>query len=748
MLNSGTLKYYFFFILLFTSYLKLSAQGFIKGIVLEDDQKGNFNPIVGAHVYWLNTSEAAITDSLGLFKIADKRFESQLIVSFTGFYADTIQVRNTEFMSIVLKSKSTLNEVEIEGRQSSSYISSLSSIKTEMITEDELYKAACCNLSESFETNATIDVNTTDPVTGAKQLQMIGLSGIYTQITTENLPGIRGFATTFGLTNLPGSWIESIQISKGVGSVANGSESIAGQVNVEIKKPTGKEQTLVNAYFNQMARSEINLNHVFKKGKKWSANLLLHGNYMKNEFDRNKDGFMDLPDGNQVNVMNRWMYRSGNNVSAQINGSIMRDERHAGTVMGHNKEHDYRYHNNLLRADVSGKWGYVFTGKKYKSFGVLSNYTFYDQKTQLDAIFYRARQQSASLNAIYQSIINNTNHIFRTGISSQFDHCFENYGIFLFERDELVAGAFFEYTGTFGKSTIVAGLRADYNNLFGAFVTPRLHYKLNVNEHLTFRLSGGRGQRTANIISENLSYFVSSRQLILPDGNFQTTGAYNLKPEIAWNSGGGIEAKYFIGEREGSIGIDAYYTFFQRQTVVDLDQSPQQIWFYNLNNGSFAFSSQIDVNQSISRRFDVRLSYKYTDAKTAYQNLNYQQRPFIAMHRGLINIGYHSRKDKWLIDFTANYIGSKRMPDSEANPTEYRFISNSPDFVLINAQITRNIKKWALYIGIENAGDVYQTNQIISPADPHNGFFDASYNWGPVFGRMVYAGVRWKFAKS
>jgi outer membrane receptor for ferrienterochelin and colicin len=426
----------------------------------------------------------------------------------------------------------------------------------------------------------------------------------------------------------------------------------------------------------------------------------------------------------------------------------MRDVRNAGTLMHHNKEHDYRYNTNILNADISGKWGYVFTGKKYKSFGVLSNYTFYDQKTQLDAIFYRARQQSASLNAIYQSIINNTNHVFRTGISSQFDHCFENYGVFLFERDELVAGAFFEYTGTLGKSTIVAGLRADYNNLFGAFVTPRLHYKLNINEHVTFRLSGGRGQRTANIISENLSYFVSSRQLILPKGVSQTTGAYGLKPEIAWNSGGGIEAKYFIGEREGSIGIDAYYTFFQKQTVVDLDQSPQQIWFYNLNNGSFAFSSQIDVNQSISRRFDMRLSYKYTDAQTAYQQLNFQQRPFIAMHRGLLNIGYHSRKDKWLVDFTANYIGSKRMPNSAANLPEYRFIPNSPDFILINAQITRNIKKWAFYIGIENAGDVYQTNQIISPANPHNGFFDASYNWGPVFGRMVYAGVRWKIIKN
>jgi hypothetical protein len=748
MVNNGTLKYYLFFILLFTSYFKLSAQSFIKGIVLEDDKKGNFNPIVGANIFWLNTSIATSTDSLGLFKIADKRFESQMVVSFTGFFADTVQVRNTEFMSIVLKSKSTLNEVEIEGRQSSSYISSLSSIKTEMITEDELYKAACCNLSESFETNATIDVNTTDPVTGAKQLQMIGLSGNYTQITTENLPGIRGFTTTFGLANLPGSWIESIQISKGVGSVVNGTESIAGQVNIEIKKPFGKEQTLINGYFNQMARSEINLNHAVKVGKKWGTNFLFHSNYMKNEFDRNKDGFMDVPDGTQVNVMNRWMYRSGKNISTQINGSIMRDERNAGTVIGHNMEHDYKYKQSILRADVSGKWGYVFTGKKYKSLGLLSNYTFYDQKTQLDAVFYRARQQSASLNAIYQSIINNTNHVFRTGISSQFDHCFENYGIFLFKRNELVTGAFFEYTGIFGKSTIVGGLRADYNNLFGAFVTPRLHYKLNINENVTFRLSGGRGQRTANIISENLSYFVSSRQLILPNVTSQPTGAYGLKPEIAWNTGGGIETKYFIGGKEGSIGIDAYYTFFQRQTVVDLDQSPQQIWFYNLNNGSFAFSSQIDMNQSISKRFDVRLSYKFTDAKTAYENLNYLQRPFIAMHRGLINIAYHSRKDKWLVDFTGNYIGSKRLPNSASNPIAFRFIANSPDYVLINAQITRNIKKWALYIGIENAADVYQTNQIISPSNPHNGFFDASYNWGPVFGRMIYAGIRWKIIKN
>jgi outer membrane receptor for ferrienterochelin and colicins len=195
----------FLFVLFFIyPFAEASAQAFIRGIVLEDDKKGNLNPVSGASVYWLSDNNAMTTDSLGLFKIADKRFESQLVVSFTGFFADTIQVRNTDFMTIVLESKTLLNEVEIEGRQSSSFISSLSTIKTELITESELYKAACCNLSESFETNATIDVSATDAVTGARQLQMIGLSGIYTQITTENQPGIRGFSSTFGLTQLPG----------------------------------------------------------------------------------------------------------------------------------------------------------------------------------------------------------------------------------------------------------------------------------------------------------------------------------------------------------------------------------------------------------------------------------------------------------------------------------------------------------------------------------------------------------------
>ncbi len=732
--------------ILLISIIHVQAQS-VSGRVIDAEIKNK--AIIGANVYFQGSNNAVHTDTSGYFSILLSSENKKIIVSFTGYFPDTIDISGKSNIEVSLIPNTQLRTLEITDRQSSTYISSLNPIKTEIITTAELCKAACCNLSESFETNNSVDVSSTDAVTGTKQIQMLGLSGIYTQFTQENLPSMRGIAAISGLQQLPGTWIESIQISKGVGSVANGSESITGQINIELKKPFEKEQLLLNGYVNQMGRTEVNLSKAFNINENWGSVLLVHADRMKNNIDRNKDGFMDVTDGNQWNVLNRWMFRSLKNLSAQFGFQALGDNRNAGTVnMNHADGNVWHFNKDVLRMDVFGKLGYIFPGKPYKSFGVLANSQVYIQSMDLGSTSYNANQQSTSGNFIYQSIIGNSNHKFRTGLNVLYDHVEEFFyadSNYAFNRKELIAGGFFEYTWISGRSTLVAGIRADHNNLFGNFITPRLHYKFQITENTAFRLSGGRGQRTANIIEENISYLASSRKLILQTNEKSLEKGYGFLPEIGWNSGLGLNTKFTLGGEEGSLSADVFQTWFQRQVVIDADYSPQQLVMYNQDGNSQALSAQIDYNQTLSKRFDVRISYKYTNAQTRYLS-GTLQRPFQAYNRALLNLAFHSRKDLWLIDATANYIGSKRLPNTLSNPIEFQTLTQTPDYVNVHMQITRNLKRWAIYIGVENLLDVYQQNQIISANNPYSKYFDASYSWAPNFGRMFYAGFRFKIA--
>jgi outer membrane receptor for ferrienterochelin and colicin len=716
----------------------------LTGVVLEEDEKGNLLPLPGAVVFWEGTDIAAESGPEGVFKINDMRTTKRLIVNYIGFQSDTLSLQAKDAVTVILRQKAMLKTVEISARQASSFISSMNPVLTESITEKELFKAACCNLSESFETNASVDVTSTDAVTGAKQIRMLGLAGFYTRMQEENLPSIGGISSNYTLNYLPGSWIESIQISKGPGSVSNGFESITGLINTELKKPKGKEKTLLNGYFNQMGRMEFNAHQTFLQKKKLTGSIMMHGNSMKSEWDRNKDGFMDVPDGNQWNILNRWHYQPNDRLIVQFGFQMLQDNRNSGGIGEQHHLWIFKQKAEVQRGFA--KLGYLFPEKRYKSIGLLMNGSNQRQNIQLGNRFYDAHQQSLHSTLIYQSIIGNTFHKFRTGLQMAYDKVDEQWQTVAFQRNEQDFGAFFEYTYSPGRTTIVAGSRIDRHNLFGTFVTPRVHLKWSANENFDLRLSSGRGRRTANILAENMSYLASNRQLRIENSSVQTAAgrglAYGFLPELAWNAGGGLLWKPHILSRESQISADVFYTWFQRQIIADLDASPQEVHIYGIYNASSALTAQLEFNQEISRRFDMRIAYKYTNVPVTYRTSGNLQLPFVAANRLLANVSYHSRADKWLADITANYIGTKRLPSTRSNPNTYQFIEQSPDFWLVHAQITRNLGNFAIYLGVENALDIFQQNQIISATDSNSPYFDTSFMWGPGFGRMIYAGFR------
>ncbi|MGC4099937.1 carboxypeptidase-like regulatory domain-containing protein [Ferruginibacter sp.] len=720
----------------------------IKGVVLETGKKGAFTPLTGASIMWLHSGKGVSTDSNGVFLIPHDGVNSRLIISYTGYRPDTVTVTDMNELKIILAANHQLKEVTVVSKQRSTYLSAVNPIRTQVMTDKELFKAACCNLSESFETNPSVDVSYNDAVTGSKQIQLLGLNGNYTQLTVENLPGPRGIATPLGLNSIAGPWVESIQLTKGIGSVANGYESIAGQVNVELKKPENSESLFANVYVNDFGKTDLNLNLAKKIGKKWSTGLLLHDDFLSNnKLDFNKDGFRDLPTGNQFNLINRWKYDDGKGFLTQFGVKVLTDKRTGGQTdfdpaKDRQSTSKYGLGINTQRYEAFAKIGYVFPEKKYKSIGLQLSAIDHQQDSYFGLTTYNAEQKNFYANLIYQSIINNTQHKFRTGFSFLMDKYDEDFKTVQYTRNEKVPGAFFEYTYTPNtKFSVIAGIRGDHNNLYGFFATPRVHVRYEPVKGTTIRISAGRGQRTANILAENMSVFVSSRQVNIITN--KTGLAYGLDAEVAWNKGISIDQKFKLFQRDALLSVDFFRNDFNKQVVVDLED-PTQVKFYNLSGRSYSNSAQAEINFEPFNKLEARLAYRYFDVKTTYGN-QLLQRPLVAPHRAFANLAYSI--SGWKLDYTITYNGSKRIPNTQSSPAQYQLPAYSPSYVLMNAQVSKTVGKkhpMDFYIGSENLTGFIQKNVIVAADQPFSTSFDASMVWGPVTGRMLYAGWRFK----
>ncbi|TXI15924.1 MAG: TonB-dependent receptor [Pedobacter sp.] len=640
-----------------------------------------------------------------------------------------------------------LNEVLITSRRPSTHISSSSTFNMLHMSAKELTKAACCNLSESFETSPSVDVNYADAVTGVKQIQLLGLSGNYTQILTENVPEIRGLTGSYGLTFIPGPWIESIQIVKGTGSVVNGYESIAGQINIEEKKPDNGEKWFINGYTNEFGRLETSVNLSKKLDNRWSTTLLTHANGILNKMDENQDSFLDIPLGQQFNMINRWKYANNDGFSTQFAIKILTDNRQAGQKdfepsSDKFKTNQYGIGTQIQQYVLSGKLGYVFPQKTYKSIGLIYSAMHYDNQAYYGLRTYNAKQKSIYANLIYQSIIASVEHQFRTGISLVSDHYDENFYHQSFQRKEIVPGSFFEYTYNPGTKFIaVAGLRIDYHNQYHWIATPRLNIKYNFRPETALRFSIGSGFRTAHIFAENSGAMVSSRQYEIshPSLNY----AYGLNPEKAWNYGLNLAHNFNLNSRSGSLCIDAYRTIFTNQVVMDVETNPQKILFYDLNGRSFSNSIQAELNYEPLHRLDIRLAYRWLDVQTNYGS-RLLQKALVAKHRAFLNLAYQTQ-NHWKFDYTIQWFGQKRLPTIASNSVSNLVEGYSPAYLQLMAQVSKQFgKALEVYTGSENLTNYLQQYAIIGADKPFESGFDGSRIWGPINGRMFYMGLRYK----
>lgn len=714
----------------------------VKGVVTDHADR---SALTGASIYWLQARTGTTSNSDGIFEISlPARWPDTLVVSYIGYDNDTFpNLADGQQLVVKLHAVQSLKEVTVIEEKAAMSYSMIDPLNKQLITEKELKKAACCNLSESFETNATVDVSFSDAVSGSKQIKVLGLDGSYTQMLTEQMHGPRGLSTNYGLAHIPGTWVKSIDITKGVGSIVNGYESMSGQINIELEKPEKADRLFVNLYAGDAGRFEANVHTAHRFNKKWSTLLLTHANTFVKRNDFNKDGFLDQPLGYQYNVMNRWKYEDPGKLMASFGINALADNRKGGQLNFNNKsENDARqlYGVNIdtRHLDAFSKLAIGFAGRPYKSLGLITTFRAYEHDAYFGLKNYNGRQQTGYANLVYQSIIRTTEHKFKTGLSFTYDNYNERYfdtrfSDSAFKRTEIIPGAFLEYNyDVLGKASILAGIRTDYHNMFGVLVNPRLHIKYNVFKRTVLRLSGGRGMRVANVFIENAAALASSRQVRVLE---------TLNPEVAWNYGVSLTHNFKIGKGNASFVTDYYRTDFQNQVVADLDASPQQLLFYNLKGHSYSNSFQSEFIYEPAKHLEFRVAYKYQDVKTTYGN-QLLTRPLVSRDRILLNAAYATRFDKWKYDATLKWFGQQRLPNTQSNPEPLRMISYSKPYYTFNAQITRAFKKWETYVGVENLFDYVQTNQIIDRENPFGNNFDASMIWGPVMGRVIYGGIR------
>ncbi len=745
--------------LLIISLLSIMTMGFaqnvIEGTVYEKDDNGNLVPLAGANVYWKIANVGTVTDVNGRYSIEIHPTYKCLVFSFVGYENDTVHhMAEPQHYDHVMSTPLTLDEVEVAARQKAQYVSALEALHVEHITGEALRRCACCSLAESFETNASVDVAYADAVTGAKQIELLGLSGLYTQMMTENMPNFRGLASTFGLSYVPGTWMHGISVSKGASSVRNGYESISGQINVDFKEPEAdkSEKVFVNMFTNTMAMTELNFNARLKVGKNDGLMLLGHVGYNPMKMDGNGDGFLDDPVTKQYSAFLRYNHPNTGHFGCKLGVKALKESRLSGQK-DFDPEHRldpgyglYGININTERYEAFAKTGFIFD-RPETSLGVQQQLTYHKTDSYYGLTDYNTTQLSYYVNLLFDSYIVNTHHKYSVGASYSYDRYNEEQNIFTTTQDALpqqrveqVPGVFAEYVFSDDHQwTVIGGFRADYNTYYNRlFYTPRLHVRFRTENELALRLSAGKGYRSPNILAENSTMLASSRQILFLNMD-------QPKMEEAWNFGINLSKHFDVGEKEIQVLVDAYRTDFINQVVIDRDADAHQIRIYNLDGKSYSNCAQIQVDYELFRNFDVSAAFRYTDVKMTI-NDTLREKPFVNRYKGLLTLSY--APGTWQFDLVTQFNGDSRIPDLSGNATavaDGQVMDRSPFYVMMSTQVTKKLgKHWEVYVGGENLTNYKQSHPLVAANDPFGNDFDAAMVWGPLSGIRGYVGVRFQ----
>jgi outer membrane receptor for ferrienterochelin and colicin len=728
----------------------VSAQT-ISGKVTNDKNE----PLTGATVYWQGTSLGVLTGDNGEFEISAKDIVlKRLIANYEGHTPDTIEVTTESFVEFRVKEIKTLEEVVVQGQRDGVIISDIDPIKTEQITQTELGKAACCDLAGCFETQTTVQPQTTNVITNSKELRILGLSGVYNQVLIDGFPMIQGLTYTYGISSIPGTLVDNIYVAKGANSVLQGYESISGQINVETKEPDNTDRLYLNAYMNNFGEKHFNANYAFRKNK-WSNLTAFHTIQPANKIDRDDDEFLDLPLLTRYMVFNKWKYGNENEWgwSSRIGLRFLNEQRTGGQTF-YDADTDkgsttvYGQHVKINQPEIWTKTGYRIND--LHNIVLFASALHQQQESYFGSAKYDAQQTNFYANLQYE--LSYGQHNLKTGMSYRYFRLEEDIAFtdtFLLRtydgqylRTENIPGIFAENTMRFfdDKLTWIAGIRGDQHNEFGIQFTPRTLLKYDLAPKTILRASIGTGWRTVNVFSENIGLLSSSRDILFVE---------ELQPEKAVNYGVNLTQKFETQNStlSGYFSADYYRTEFQNQVFPDYDADPTKAIIQNFTGTSISNGFQAELFLDIFSRFELKTGYNFLDV---YREVGETKDvlPFNPKHKILTTFSYKPLSNRFHFDMNLHWYGEQRLPDTKSNPEEYQRPDFSEPYTIVNAQFTYTFGQFEVYAGCENIFDFRQEQPIISWQNPFGPYFDTSSVWGPTRGREMYIGLRYRLTQE
>ncbi len=743
----------------------------IQGTITDSEK----NPLLGASVWWANTTVGEATNIDGEFSIHRVKGYDLLVASYLGFQNDTIRVaKDLERVDFALQSDGVaIDDIVVESTLGGNFISYGSIAKNETISFAGLCKMACCNLAESFENSAAVTVGYSDAISGARQIKMLGLAGIYTQILDENRPIMRGIGSPYGLNYTPGMWLNSIQVSKGVSSVTAGHEAVTGQINLEYRKPTDSEKLFVNLFLNDELRPEVNLSSALPVSKdgRLTTVMLFHASADTdlNLMDHNGDGFRDMPNTSQYNFANRWLYAAENGTQIRWGFRLLQEDRLGGDLDYVESMRETMFEDNIYGSKIENRGAntYLKVGlpvgpavydqdeesELRSSIAFVADYDHFDERAYFGLNSYGGSENSVSLSLTYNHYFTSRSSL-SLGASSYLQSINELVGNntpwlssqseeFDLSRDENEAGLFSEYTFTPSDSfSLVAGLRADHNFYFDrTFLTPRAHIRWALTPSTVLRISAGLGYRTANVITDNIGILATGRKIIFDEG---TTSLFNTQEKAA-TYGASLTKTFTLARADdATISFDYFRSDFYNQVVVDQEMDAESIHIYNSSGDSFTDTYQVDFTWSPVTNLDIFATYRYSNSQVTLDRANGEsmmvERPLISKYKTLLNLQYATPYRRWVFDVTAQLNGSMRLPTQTGEMADSSY---SPAYPMFYAQVSHKIRSTEIYVGCENIANYYQETPIISASNPYSTDFNSSVVWGPLMGRKFYIGLRY-----
>ena len=710
-------------------------------------------PLVGATVFLLDKQKGVTTDAQGKFELSLPNDSKVVIIAtYIGYIPDTLVYLHQPMLTFKLQPKPTLNEVIVKGEQDGVMLSDFKAIKTEQITQLELKKAACCDLAGCFETQTTVQPQTTNVITNAKELRILGLSGVYNQILLDGFPMIQGLSYTYGISSIPGPLVDNIYVSKGANSVLQGFESISGQINVETKEPDKTDKLLLNLYANNFAEKHLNALYTFKQ-RKWSNLTAFHSVQPARKIDRDQDNFLDLPLLTRYMLFNKWKYGNEKNWGwhSRIGVRFLNEQRIGGQMLfdpskDKGSSSIYGQTVNIYQPEVWTKTGFRLNDQHHI---VLFASTFWQQQqSYFGNLRYHAQQQNVYANLQYE--FNYQKHDVKLGMSYRQLRLHEDISILgntlgrdfqgPYHREEYIPGVFVENTLRPGKGklTWLLGFRADKHQQFGYQYTPRTLIKYDLAPNTIVRANIGSGWRTVNLFSENTMLLVSSRNIVFEEA---------LAPEKAANMGINLTQKYsyFKNQLSGYLSIDFYRTQFQNQIFPDYDSHPQKAIIKNYRGTSISNGFQAELLIKWFNTLELKAGYNFLEVYRANQDVK-ELLPFNPRHKVIGTFSYKPVSNKFHFDMNLHWYGQQRLPSTRLNPTEFQRPDFSNPYTIVNAQFTYVLKRFEVYTGCENIFDFRQLQPIIGWQNPFSTYFDTSSVWGPTRGREWYLGIRFKLS--